>query len=338
MYYLKLKFEDAGLILNNKNSKTLKGYTHIDNAFGVYNPSAKGREIDYEMPIGISQISNMFHVMLGFAPKPTYRKSFIKRNEEIYNIAKKARIRYYDGCDENIYEKSEVLQGSKAPFNSHATKKTKIGDKIYDGFYTWSFFLKRFDNFDKKELTKILSFFNQTLGCDDVIKKYTFPQFVLAFEKYTDTEEVKNFIKSNPIYFKFGGILLSVMSYVIFKRTITVSQGEVKIENKKPTGTNTSYNHPTPLFETKDVNQRVAKLSGEIMIEFEKEEIIERLHRYGIQPTLLDGGLVSVMGLYSDEDDKCVNGIKKFQLTETYYKLTYKEISEQKGVEITENQ
>ena len=325
MYYLRLRFEDAALVLANKNARPTRGHTHINNAFGVYNPSEKPREIDYEMPVGISQISNMLHVMLGYAPKPTYRKSLIKRNEQIYEIAKRARILYYDGCDENIYEKSEVLQGSKAPFNSHATKKTKIGDELYDGFYTWSFFLKRFDKFDNQELTKILSFFNEILECKNVIKEYTFPKFVLAFEKYTNSKEVENFIKSNPIYFKNGGILLSAMSYVIFKRSITVSQGEVKIENKKVTGNNTSYNQPTPLLESKDVNQKKAKLSGEIMIEFDDDSILERLHECGTLPTLLDGGVVSVMSLE-----------KELPFTNAFYNLKYKEISEQKGVEVTE--
>ena len=325
MYYLRLKFEDAGLILPNKNARPNRGHTHINNEFGVYDPSEKPREIDYDMPIGTSQISNMLHVMLGYAPKPTYRKSIIKRIDQIYEIAKKARIRYYGGCDEMIYEKSEVLQGSKAPFNSHATKKTKIGDEVYDGFYRWSFLLRRFDKFDKQELTKILSFFNQTLGCKDVIKEYTFPEFVLAFEKYTDTKEVENFIKSNPIYFKNGGILLSAMSYVIFKRNINVSQGEVNIENKKVTGNNTSFNQPTPLLESKDVNQKKAKLSGEIMIEFDDESILERLHECGTLPTLLDGGIVSVMSLE-----------KELPFTNAYYNLHFKEISEQKGVEVTE--
>ena len=267
--------------------------------------------------------------LTGYAPKPTYRKSLIKRNEEIYEIAKKARIKYYDNCDENIYEKSEVLQGAKAAFNSNATRTTKIGDKTYKGFYTWSFFLKRFEGFDngKVYLDNILALFNKTLGCNDVIKEYTFKEFVLAFEKYTRDKNIIDFIKNNPIYFKSGGILLSAMAYVIFKWKITVCKDEVKLEDGVPTGDNISYNQPTPILESKDINQRKAKLSGEIMVEFDDENIIERLHKYGTLPTLLDGGLVSVISLE-----------KELPFTETIYKLTYREISEKKGVEVTENQ
>ena len=47
MYYLRLKFEDAALILSNKNSRPQRGYTHITNALGVYDSSEKAREIDW---------------------------------------------------------------------------------------------------------------------------------------------------------------------------------------------------------------------------------------------------------------------------------------------------
>ena len=326
-YFLRLKFEDAALVLNNKaNPPSKKGYTHIVNELGVYSPSEKTREIDYDMPIGVSQVSNMLHVMFGYAPKPTYRRSLIKRNEEIYDIAKNARIRYYNDCDKNLYEKSEVLQGAKAPFNSHMSVITKIGEEKYDGFYNWAYFLKRFDKFDDKYLNAILSFFNKIIGCNDVIREYDFDKFVLEFEKYTDTKEVKDFIISNPIYFKRGGILLSAMAYVIFKWFIDFKgDGSVELKKKKPTGNNTSYQGPTPLLENKEASKRKAKLSGEIIVEFDNDELVERLHRYGTLPTLLDGGLVNVVSLENE-----------LPFTETIYKLLYKEISEQKGVEVTE--
>jgi hypothetical protein len=304
-------------------------HKHQKNELGLYTPNDNPREIDYDMPIGISQVSNMLHVMFGFVPKPTYRKSIIERNEKIYEIAKKARIKYYDECDKDIYEKSEVLQGAKAPYNSERKIKTKIGDKLERGFFSWSYFLKRFQRFDKKYLDNILAFFNKMMNCDDVTKNYTFEEFVLGFEKYTKSDEVKNFIKSNPIYFKRGRILLGKMSHVIFKYMITVKGDSVTIENKEPSAnsSNVSYNQPTPLLLDKDINQRVAKFSGEIMVEFDNEEIIERMHKCGTLPTILDGGLISIIGLYTEED---------FPFTKTIYGLTYREISEQKGVEVTE--
>lgn len=327
MYYLRLKFKDAGLIIPNKGMP----YKHQKNELSLYTPNDDPREIDYDMPIGISQVSNMLHVMLGFPPKPTYRKSLIERNEEIYEIAKKARIKYYDECDKNIYEKSEVLQGAKAPYNSERKIKTRIGDKLERGFFSWSYFLKRFQRFDKKHLDNILAFFNKMMNCDNVTKNYTFEEFVLGFEKYTKSKEVEDFIKSNPIYFKRGGILLAKMSHVIFKHMITVKGDSVTIEDKEPSAnsSNVDYGQPTPLLLDKDINQRVAKFSGEIIVEFDNEEIIKRLHRCGTLPNILEGGLVSVIGLYTEED---------FPFTKTVYGLTYREISEQKGVEVTDKQ
>ena len=73
-HYLSIKFKDASLILPNKASRPLKGYTHVINEFGVRTPSDKFRDVDCDNPIGISQVSNMLHVMLGYKPKPSYRK------------------------------------------------------------------------------------------------------------------------------------------------------------------------------------------------------------------------------------------------------------------------
>ena len=140
-YYLLLEFKDAGLVLNNKNSRPNGGWKHALNEFGM-NSNVPARNIDYDTPIGVSQVSNMLHVMFGLAPKPTYRKSFIERNDKIYEIAKKARIWYADACDEYIYEKAEVLSTAKYQTNAHKTPKTKIGDEVYDGVYSWSYLFK----------------------------------------------------------------------------------------------------------------------------------------------------------------------------------------------------
>lgn len=321
MHYLRLRFTDASLVVNNKASRPMKGYTHVYNEVGVYSPSDATREVDYETPIGTSQISNMLHVMFGYAPKPSYRGSLIKRVEEIYEMAKTARIFYYDGCNKDMYEKSELFQGAKAPFNSHATRTTKIGDKLYDGVYNWQFFLRRFKGYDKKYLTDILSLFNDVLGCEDVTREYTFKDFVLSFEPHTKDEDVVEFIISNPIYFK--KILLSKMFYVIFKTTMKIDKksGAVTLGYEMPSGNNTSYNQPTPLFETNDVSKRKAKLSGEIIIEIEDDKWIDILHNFGMLPTLMEGGVVTIMSLGEE-----------LPISEAKYELEFKEISEQKGL------
>ena len=315
-HYLRLKFTDAGLILNNKASRPLKGYTHINNEFGVYE-TIKARGIDCETPIGVSQISNMLHVMLGLAPKPTYRRSFIKRNEEIYEIAKTARILYYNDCDKDIYEKSEVIQGTKASWNSHASPKTKIGDTLYSGFYKWSYFLKRFEQFDKIYLEKILSLFNSVLECKDVTKEYMFNEFIIEFNKHCNDKKVLDFLEENTIYLADrGGILKSPMGHLIFRHLPS-----------PPTGNNTTINDATPLLESKEVSKRKVKLSGEIIVEFDDDIIVDILNECGILPTLLDGGIVTVMSL-TDE----------LPFTETYYKLKYREIFEQKVNVDSDNQ
>lgn len=317
-HYLSIKFKDASLILPNKASRPLRGYTHVINEFGVRTPSDKFRDVDCDNPIGISQVSNMLHVMLGYKPKPSYRKSFIERNEEIYNIAKTARILYEDGCDELIYEKSEVFQGSKSAWNSNASPKTTIGDTTYPGFYSWSFFFRRFKNFAKDDLIKIMNLFNKVLGCEDVSKSYKFDEFVLEFSKHSNDKEVVDFLNENPIYLaRKGGILNMPIGYLIFRHTPNV-----------PTGNNTSVDGPTPLLESKEVSKRKAKLSGEIIVEFDGEEVIERLNECGVLPTILDGGIVTSVKLYNEE----------LPITSLWYNILYKKIEEQKELQDSENE
>jgi hypothetical protein len=293
-YYLLLEFKDAGLILDNKSQRPKEGWKHALNEFGV-NSNVPTRNIDYDTPIGVSQVSNMLHVMFGLAPKPTYRRSAIERCEQIYEIAKKARIRYYDACDENIYEKSEVLSTAKYQVDSHRTPKARIGDKIYLGVYSWSYLSKwltsRADEEFSSELFSVLS---EVLECDDVRKTYMFEDAVLGLRKFYD-DEIGYYNDERLIDFfdkhgekKIVNFIGSHYACLLFGRPHNSSMEK---------SSNTPYKYPTPLLIDRGVSQRVAKLSGEILVEIDDETLVERLHQVGILPTLLDGGIVTVMSL-----------------------------------------
>ena len=315
-YYLLLEFKDAGLTLNNKKSRPNGGWKHALNEFGV-NRNIPTRSIDYDTPIGVSQVSNMLHVMFGLAPKPTYRRSAITRNEQIYEIAKKARIRYYDACNEYMYEKAEVISNAKYQVDSHSKPKTKIGDKIYPGVYTWSYLHKWLNKrADKEFASELFSVLSDVLGCEDITRKYMFSDAVLALREHYDDERLINFFDKygeNTIK-KFIG---SHFSYMLF--------GKPTVNGDITTGNNTTYKTPTPLLETKSINQKMARLSGEILVEIDDESLIERLHTVGKLPTLLDGGIVSVVSL------------EKWKPDPIDY-ARFEEISEQNVTESTEDQ
>lgn len=286
-YYLLLEFKDAGLILDNKNSRPNGGWKHALNEFGV-NSNVPSRNIDYDTPIGVSQVSNMLHAMFGLAPKPTYRRSAIERNEQIYEIAKKARIRYYDACNEDIYEKSEVLSSAKYQVDSHRTPRARIGDKVYLGVYSWSYLSKWLTKRADEEFTsELFSVLSEVLGCNDIRKKYMFEDAVLELRKHYDDDAMVDFFDKHGEK-KIVNFIGSHYSYLLFGKP---HNGSMEVSS------NTSYKTPTPLLIDRGVSQRVAKLSGEILVEIDDENLIDRLHKVGILPTLLDGGIVTVMSL-----------------------------------------
>lgn len=280
MKYLTIRFENASLILPNKSNRPMKGYQQYTQGVGITDYD----ECDLENPIGVDQLSNVLHVMCGLAPVPTKRKSIFTRNEELYNIAKNSYIKYDKGCNNDIDRKSEMFQASKYAENSHLKVSTKIGDEVYSGFYNWAYFLRRFYK-NKDMLEKILNFFNKVLSSENVMKDYKFDEFVIEFHKHLSDDDVKAFDGENrKTYSGVGSPLGGPFYTVIF-------------ETKKPTSTNTVYFQSTPILTLHSVEYKKGKLSGTIIIPIENEDIIEQIRKCGCNPTILDGGLVTIVGL-----------------------------------------
>jgi hypothetical protein len=245
--------------------------------------------------------------MFGLAPKPTYRDSFINRNEEIYEIAKKAKIWYKDYCNVMMDEKAEVISTAKYQSNAHKTTYTKIGDTVYPGVYNWSYLMKWLKKKGNPDvINDLFSLLNTVLGCDDV-RKYTFDEAVLRLREHYGDERMVRFYNDYDIRSFIG----SHFAHFLFGTTL-------------PQGNNTTWRDPSPLLETRSVSQKMARLSGEILIEFDNESLVERLHTVGTLPTLLDGGIVSVVSLEKWKPDPL-----------NYTK--FKEISEQIIPEPTDN-
>ena len=319
--YLHLKFIDATVNIRNKTDK--RG-TVVVNELGVYKlvPPA---ETAYENPIGVSQVSNMLHVMLSCVPKPTYRKSIIPRIDRIYEIAKNARIKYYDNCDKHINEIAEFNQTAKAAWNSNAMIKTILDGKEHNGFYRWNYLLRLFEGFES-EKEELLNFFAEVLGVDDVIQSYTFAEFVKEFRKHVDEERVIDFyenwleedtgeVNGKGRSIKNKNLLGSPFIYAIFGKC---PDGDGKGSNTNVT-TKEGLERQTPLVYSHGTATKKAKLSGEIIIPFDDDEIYQQLIENGRIPTILDGGVVEVLGC------------KNFEPYPTY-KSDFSEIFEQKTI------
>ena len=285
MKYLTIRFENASLILPNKNEtpkKNKKGLTFRQYTQGVGITAYD--ECDLENPIGADQLSNVLHVMCGLAPIPTKRKTIFTRNEELYNIAKNSYIKYDKGCNNDIDRKSEMFQASKYAEDSHLQISTKIGDEVYSGFYNWAYFLRRFYK-NKDLLKKILNFFNKVLSSENVMKDYKFDEFVIEFHKHLSDDDVKAFDAENRKAYSDKGSPLGGPFYAVI------------FEAKKPLGNNTVYFQSTPILASHSVEYKKGKLSGTIIIPIENEDIIEQIRNCGCNPTILDGGLVTIVEL-----------------------------------------
>lgn len=280
MKYLTIRFENASLILPNKSNRPMKGYQQYTQGVGITDYD----ECDLENPIGADQLSNVLHVMCGLAPVPTKRKTIFTRNEELYNIAKNSYIKYDKGCNNDIDRKSEMFQASKYAEDSHLKVSTKIGDEVYNGFYNWAYFLRRFYK-NKDLLKKILNFFNKVLSSENVMKDYKFDEFVIEFHKHLSDDDVKTFDAENRKAYSGKGSPLGGPFYTVI------------FETKKPLGNNTVYFQSTPILTLHSVEYKKGKLSGTIIIPIENEHIIEQIRNCGCNPTILDGGLVTIVGL-----------------------------------------
>lgn len=288
MKYLHLKFENASLkhtdVMTSKDGKTC-------------DCSLRSIESNnWSVPIGIDQISNMLHVMFGLPPKAVNRETIFEINETIYEIAGNSYIKF-NNYDENFVKtakypsKFEFFQTAKPAFNSHSKISTKIDGQEIDGHYTWNYFKRRFKG--KNDLLKqIMTFFEETLNLKNIEKYYHFPEFIEEFHKHLNDDGVKRFFE-DCLYegSEFYGGTVRRIGTPLNKPLVSL----LKNEYTKSNGTNTTYNGPTPLLYSKGTGRKIT-IDGEIIIPLE-DEYVNFLEEYGTLPTILDGGLVSVISI-----------------------------------------
>ena len=280
MKYLVLRFENACLKFDesSKSSDTCS--------------LGKIQETNWSCPIGLDQVSNMLHVMFGLPPKAVNRDTIFKRNKDIYELAKNSYIKYDNYSKEDMeslkfFKNLEFFQTAKPAFNSHQKITTKIDGQEIGGHYTWEYFKRRFNGKDDL-FDIIMNFFNEVLGVEDVRLYYYFPEFVEEFHKHLKEKKVKAFFENELMK---GGDFFGV-GKPLNTPIINLLKNEYDMAN----GTNCSYNQPTPLLYCKGTGRRFS-FSGEIIVPIENDEYVTYLKEYGTLPTLLDGGLVTVLSI-----------------------------------------
>ena len=342
MRYLHLRFNDAGLFI--ENGRRVMGGRKVlindDNFFSAEKYS--DYPVDIKTPIGVKQISNMLHVMLGLAPIPSKRNSALTnfkeefQNKEIYDLAKNhSFINYYtsyiydDSKDrsENMKELkkySSAIQMAKPSQDTNMPCTTYFDGKEINGNYNWDYFIRRFRTKEDIEfLNKIFFLFNKVTGKKDVTKEFNhFTDFAKEFRKHSDDKTVIDFLETyKSIITKKGSVIGGPFLSLIFKKKFINGI----FQDNDIINSNTSYYNLAPLFNNKGVDYSKVNFSGEIIVEIENDEIINRLHEYGSIPTILDGGLIEVIGC--KKMPPCPD-----------WKQKYSKISEENVSEVTENQ
>lgn len=287
MYYLHLKFTDAAIYLNNK--KTLESEDYRKETLYQTNRVKTKRKVDLDNPINIHCVSNMLHCMFGLPPKPFYRETDFIVYDKIHDLA--VNHTYLKLVSDNIYNHFgnknylfNFTRTSKSAYNSHQKGLTTIvGGEAKQGVFTWERFHSKF--LDNEELYVIvILFFNELFGCKNVFKRFSFPELIEEIGKRQDDERLIAFKE------KYGDVL----------RKQTKSGGWYDaafngVIRESTTCGNAFFSTKVPLLTVSGVAYKVY-YSGELIVEIEDESLIDSLHKYGVLPTFLDGGVVDVLG------------------------------------------
>lgn len=298
------------VVLNFKSAKLpIKAKPEKINEFGF----TKDREVYIERnnPICISyeQISNVIHVLCGCRPAPTYRKSCLNRINGVDNIAKTALYKIdnvitYTKKDGTAAYVTEFSEGKKSPWNSHASNAVHTvssNNIVVNGFFTWSSLKKKYI-YKKDIYLKLISFFEKIYrdSFKNIKSKYTFIDFLVELrnERYKKNEllDFLTDIKCTPIKEFLVG------------------------NDKASTGSlnnNTGGNLSALCLNTSVVPK--ISLNGKIAFFIDEEEsfqenVLKELLEGTHFATFLDGGLVRVESVFSDDvdvEDYIADGYKK---------------------------
>jgi hypothetical protein len=287
MKYLRLRFQNACLKYDEKG-KEYSGHCSLGNI----------QNSNWYSPIGVDQLSNALHVMFGLPPKPSKRESVFERNEDIYKLACGAYIKYdnYTPSDMNSVKFArnlEFFQTAKPKSDSNSKVSTLIDGTVVTGYYSWDYFKRRFTEKEMYLYDEIINFFSGTLGVSDVRKCYTFVNFVTEFHKHLNDEKVKTFIDNKLCK---GGEYYGV-GKPLNKPVVTLLTNTYE----KAFGSNCDYSQKTPLLYTKGTGRKIS-FDGEIIVPIPNEEYIDFLSEFGVLPTILDGGMVTIVSITNSVD------------------------------------
>ena len=146
--FIKIRFYNAKFFPKNKKSKDFVANVSINSKGKLIFKHSKridNENNSFKEPITVHQISNMMHTLIGERPIPSFRETFYKRNEKIFDLAKKSFLKIESPLVK-IKRKDEELEVfidentkvNKSAWNSWSKPKTiqwfKIKKYLGDDF------------------------------------------------------------------------------------------------------------------------------------------------------------------------------------------------------------
>lgn len=318
-------------------------YLHLafKNASFVYEKGSVGKEESIKFssengPIKIHNIENVLRVLCGLRPKKINKESLYNNDNEledfIHECATNSYISYENVFDFYNAEKTikvkdesgkkieklvllsnyrEFIQGGVYKFNANLPIHSKIFNLIVNGLYSWKRIEMVFEQ-EKELYNELINFFNKTLGVD-VLKTYCddFNAFSVELRKYWDNKEYKEFVSEKfPIYVKKELAYSAGLKTILglnekLNKDLEKLRNETDPKNLKSGNGDSNSNNSSkiPLMIRQYANSKKLSFDGEIIIKIKDGYILERMSNFGVNPTILDGGLVEVVGKYDMIDE-----------------------------------
>ena len=181
MKYLKLNFRNAGFFTVHKNTKDY-----------VFDLNGQRKRVDVflgkqqKVSISVNQVSNMLHVLMGERPSATYRDTYIKRIEEIFNVANNSYIKidnvsFINNTNNKKFYQSETITTRKSVWNSFSTAPDLVYWQRVKNLLT--------DEDDYSLFTQMIITFNNILRYD-VLKKPAHEVFETLKQNHKDNQDL----------------------------------------------------------------------------------------------------------------------------------------------------
>lgn len=217
----------------------------------------------YEEPINVHHISNVLHVLFNERPVPSLRKVSFQRVEHYYNMALNSYLRIdsikYKRGDKEYYI-PEKIQTKKSVYNAHSTEEVMYWARLKKAVG---------EDLYAEFLTIMYSLFGS-----NIVKNKTLEEVIIDLNL--------NF-KNNKQLLAFYNKLKQDGKTSVFDYLTNKSRTNINAARSVKLTINNGF-------------EEITKLFGRIVISLEEKDI-ENLQNSSGVATILDGGLVYIVGL-----------------------------------------